>query len=108
VSTKFQLAPRYFAEGMCATTAQTCMGLACPPDIGDYAGLKTCPAGSALVDRTTNKVVTVKTKVCQQTCESDADCRWNAWDSVWAKPGQYRCQVTPDSAGVKICADGQN
>ncbi len=108
VSTKFNLAKRYFAEGMCATTAQTCDGIACPPEVGDYDGLKTCPAGSALVDRTTNAIVTVKTKVCQQTCDSDADCRWNAWDAIWAAPGQFRCQSTPDSGGIKICADGQN
>jgi cysteine-rich repeat protein len=109
VSTKFNLAPRYFAEGACATTAQTCSGgILCPPNIGNYDMLKVCPEGSTLVDRTTVKVVTVKTKVCQQTCDSDADCRWNAWDTVWAKPGQYRCQTTPDSGGVKICADAQN
>ena len=109
VSTKFNLAPRYFAEGMCAWTAQTCSGgLLCPPNVGSYDNLKDCPAGTTLVDRTTMNIVTVKTKVCQPTCESDADCRWNAWDSVWAKPGQYRCQATADSNGVKICADSQN
>ena len=110
VSTKFNLAPRYFAEGACATTAQTCAGgILCPPNIGNYDMLKACPAGSALVDRTTMSFgLTVKTKVCQQSCDSDADCRWNAWDTVWAKPGQYRCQTTPDSGGVKICADAQN
>jgi len=109
VSTKFNLAKRYFAEGMCATTAQNCTGgILCPPNIGSYDALKVCPAGSALVDRTTVNIVTVKTKVCQQTCESDADCRWNAWDAIWVKPGQYRCQATPDSNGAKICSDGQN
>lgn len=109
VSTKFNLAPRYFAEGMCAWTAQTCSGgILCPKDVGTYANLKDCPAGTTLVDRTTMNIVTVKTKVCQPTCESDADCRWGAWDAIWAKPGQYRCQVTADSAGVKICADEQN
>ncbi|MBA3548369.1 MAG: hypothetical protein H0T76_17950 [Nannocystis sp.] len=110
VSTKFNLAKRYFAEGMCATTAQTCSGGAlCPPNVGTYDTLKTCPAGSALVDRTTMSFgLTVKTKVCQQACDSDADCRWNAWDAIWATPGQFRCQATPDSGGVKICADGQN
>lgn len=109
VSTKFNLAPRYFAEGMCAWTAQVCSGgIICPPNIGSYDNLKDCPAGTTLVDRTTMNIVTVKTKVCQPICESDADCRWNAWDAVWAKPGQYRCQTTPDSNGVKICADSQN
>jgi hypothetical protein len=109
VSTKFNLAKRYFAEGMCATTAQKCSGIACPANIGSYDNLKVCPAGSALVDRTTMTLgVTVNTKVCQQTCDSDADCRWNAWDGIWLKPGQYRCQATPDSGGVKICSDGQN
>ena len=110
VSTKFNLAPRYFAEGDCATTAQTCSGgPLCPPNIGNYDTLKSCPAGSTLIDRTTMSFgLTVKTKVCHKTCESDADCRWNAYDGVWAKPGQFRCQVTDDSMGVKICADGQN
>ncbi len=109
VSTKFQLAPRYFAEGECAVTAQKCSGLACPPKIGDYDLFKDCPAGTTLVDRETKALgVTVNTKVCQKVCESDADCRWNAYDTIWAKPGEFRCQVTADSKGVKICADAQN
>ncbi len=110
VSTKFALAQRYFAEGECATTAQTCSGgILCPPNIGDYNALKTCPAGTTLIDRTTMAAgITVKTKVCQKTCESDADCRWNAFDTIWGKSGEYRCQVTADSNDVKICADAQN
>jgi cysteine-rich repeat protein len=110
VSTKFFLAPRYFAEGECAATAQVCTGgILCPPNIGNYDMLKECPAGTTLIDRTTMASgLTVKTKVCQKVCESDADCRWNAFDSVWAKSGEYRCQETADSKGVKICADEQN
>ena len=109
VSTKFMIAPRYFAEGECAATAQTCMGAICPPNIGNYDMLKTCPAGSTLIDRTTMTFgVTVKTKVCQKICQSDSDCRWNAYDTVWGKAGEYRCQTTADSNGVKICADAQN
>jgi cysteine-rich repeat protein len=110
VSTKFQLAPRHFAEGECAATAQTCSGgILCPPNIGDYNMLTECPAGTTLVDRTTMAAgITVKTKVCQKTCETDADCRWNAFDSVWAASGEFRCQVTANSNDVKICADAQN
>ena len=110
VSTKFAPAPRYFAEGECAVTAQVCDGgLLCPPDVGDYDALTECPAGTTLIDRTTMALnITVKTKVCQKTCESDAECRWNAFDTVWARSGEYRCQTTADSKGVKICADAQN
>lgn len=110
VSTKFAPAPRHFAEGECAATAQTCSGgILCPPNIGNYDMLTECPAGTTLVDRTTMAVgITVKTKVCQKTCETDADCRWNAFDSVWAASGEFRCQVTPNSKDVKICADAQN
>jgi cysteine-rich repeat protein len=110
VSTKFALAPRYFAEGECATTAQTCDGgILCPPDIGDYDALNSCPAGTTLIDRTTMAAgITVKTKVCQKTCESDSDCRWNSFDTIWGKSGEFRCQVTPDSNDIKICADVQN
>ncbi len=110
VSTKFAPAPRYFAEGECATTAQTCSGgILCPPNVGNYDALKECPAGTTLVDRTTMALgITVKTKVCQKVCVSDAECRWNSWDTIWAKPGQFRCQETANSNGVKICADAQN
>jgi len=110
VSTKFAPAPRHFAEGECATTAQTCSGgFLCPPNIGDYDMLVGCPAGTTLIDRTTMAVgITVKTKTCQKVCESDSDCRWNAYDAIWSVPGQFRCQTTADSKGVKICADAQN
>ena len=110
VSTKFVLAPRHFAEGECSVTAQSCDGgVLCPPDIGDYDMLKTCPDGTALVDRTTEKAgIQVHTKVCQKTCESDSECRWNAYDSIYGVPGQFRCQTTKESQGVKICADAQN
>ncbi len=109
VSTKFMLAKRYFAEGECATTAQVCDGGLCPPNVGDFDGLTECPADTTLVVRHTETFgVKVDTKVCQKTCESDSDCRWNAFDSVWGAAGQFRCQTTADSNGVKICADGQN
>jgi len=110
VSTKFALAPRHFAEGECAVTAQICEGgFLCPPNIGDYDLLMDCPAGTTLIDRTTMAAgITVKTKTCQKTCESDSDCRWNSYDAIWTVPGQFRCQTTADSKGVKICADGQN
>ncbi len=110
VSTKFVFAPRYFAEGECAATAQVCTGgFLCPPNIGNYDTFKDCPAGTTLIDRTTMAMgLTVKTKVCQKVCESDADCRWNSFDTIWGKSGEFRCQETPDSKGVKICADAQN
>ena len=110
VSTKFALAPRHFAEGECAVTAQKCDGgFLCPPDIGDYDLLTDCPTGTTLIDRTTMAAgITVKTKTCQKVCESDSDCRWNAYDAIWTVPGQFRCQTTADAEGVKICADGQN
>lgn len=110
VSTKFALAPRHFAEGECSVTAQTCSGgILCPPNIGDYDTLTTCPAGTTLIDRTTMAAgITVKTKTCQLVCETDADCRWNSFDAVWSGSGQFRCQSTADSNNVKICADAQN
>ena len=110
VSTKFALAPRHFAEGECAVTAQKCDGgFLCPPNIGNYDLLTDCPTGTTLIDRTTMAAgITVKTKTCQKVCESDSDCRWNAYDAIWTVPGQFRCQTTADSEGVKICADGQN
>ena len=101
----------YFAEGECAVVAQKCMGLFCPQytKIGDYDNFNNCPAGTTLVDRVTMMGgVTVSTKVCRKTCESDIECRWNAHDDFWKKPGQIRCATTPDSKGVKICADPQN
>ncbi len=110
VSTTFNLAPRWFAEGECLTTAQSCSGgVLCPPNVGNYDALVACPDGTTMIDRTTMTFgITVKTKVCHKTCESDAECRWNAFDDVHDEPGRYRCQTTPDSKGVKICADAQN
>jgi cysteine-rich repeat protein len=109
-SSKSIVAQRYFAEGECAAAAQSCTGGAlCPPNVGDTNALNSCPNGTTLVTNVTMALnLKVTTKVCHKTCERDADCRWNAYDSVWAKPGQYRCQTTPDSGGVKICADAQN
>ncbi len=101
----------YFAEGSCMVAAQKCEGAFCPGFVtfGDYDGFSECPVGTALADRVTDEGgVKVSTKVCHKMCESDSDCRWNAHDEFWTKPGQYRCQATPDSAGVKICADAQN
>ncbi|MEZ4450473.1 MAG: hypothetical protein R3B09_13420 [Nannocystaceae bacterium] len=101
----------YFADGECAVVAQKCEGLFCPgyTKIGDYDGFNNCPAGTTLTNRVTDMGgVKVSTKVCRKTCESDIECRWNAHDDFWKKPGQIRCQATADSAGVKICADAQN
>ena len=101
----------YFAQGSCMVAAQKCEGAFCPGYVtfGDYDGFNDCPAGTALADRVTESGgVKVSTKVCHKTCESDSDCRWNDHDDFWDQPGQWRCQVTPDSKGVKICADAQN
>ncbi len=101
----------YFAEGKCAVMAQKCEGIVCPGDltIGDYDNFNECPAGTALVDRVTDSgIVTVYTKVCHKVCDSDADCRWNAFDEVWQKSGENRCQVLPETDPVKICVDAQN
>ena len=109
-SSKSVVAKRYFAEGECAAAAQSCTGgLLCPPNVGNVANFNSCPNGQQLVTNTTMALgMTVTTKVCHKICTRDADCRWNAYDSVWAVPGQIRCQTTPDSGGVKICADAQN
>jgi len=101
----------YFAEGSCMVAAQKCEGVFCPGYVtfGDYDAFNDCPAGTAIADRITDEGgVKVSTKVCHKTCESDSDCRWNGHDNFWEKPGQFRCQVTPDSNNVKICADAQN
>ena len=101
----------YFAEGECLIAAQKCKGIFCPgyTTFGDYDNFNNCPAGTTLADRVTDQGgVTVSTKVCHKTCESDSDCRWNAHDAFWKKPGQIRCQTTPDTKGVKICTDAQN
>jgi cysteine-rich repeat protein len=101
----------YFAEGDCSISAQKCTGLFCPGSatFGNYDAFNACPDGTTLVDRTTEQGgVKVQTKVCQKVCASDIECRWNAHDEFWKAPGRYRCQTTPDSKGVKICADAQN
>ncbi len=101
----------YFAEGDCSISAQKCEGLFCPPSttFGDFDNFNACPAGTTLITRITDQGgVKVSTKVCQKTCASDIECRWNAHDDYWKAPGKYRCQTTPDSKGVKICADAQN
>ncbi|MEZ4382752.1 MAG: hypothetical protein R3A79_15555 [Nannocystaceae bacterium] len=101
----------YFAQGSCMVAAQKCEGAFCPGYVtfGDYDGFNDCPAGTSLADRVTDEGgVKVSTKVCHKTCESDSDCRWNDHDDYWGAPGQWRCQVTPDSNGAKICADAQN
>ncbi len=109
-SSQSVVAKRWFAEGECLAAAQTCTGgPLCPPNVGDTNVLANCPNGTTLVTNVTMALnLKVTTKVCHKTCVSDADCRWNAYDAVWKKPGQYRCQTTPDSNGVKICADAQN
>jgi len=101
----------YFAEGSCLVAAQKCDGALCPKYVtfGDYDAFNDCPEGTAMADRVTDEGgVKVSTKVCHKTCESDSDCRWNGHDDFWSKPGQLRCQATPDSNNVKVCVDAQN
>ncbi len=101
----------YFAEGKCAAMAQKCEGFACPGNLtfGDYDNFNSCPPGAALLDRVTDQgIVTVYTKVCHKVCESDADCRWNAFDEVWGRSGENRCQTDPQISPVKVCIDAQN
>jgi cysteine-rich repeat protein len=100
----------YAAEGDCQTMALKCEGAACPPSAGDYDADITCPDGAVLVQKNFEGPfgVQIDSKVCQKGCETDADCRWNAYDEFWDAPGQYRCEVTAFSGGEKVCNDGQN
>ena len=101
----------YMAEGDCSAAAQKCEGLFCPPSatFGNFNNFTTCPDGTTQITRVTDQGgVKVTTKVCQKICASDIECRWNAHDDFWKAPGKWRCQTTPDSKGVKICADAQN
>ena len=107
---KDSLVDQHFAEGECVTMAQTCAGTCLKYlTFGDYLDFGPCPDGTALVQRTTQKQgVMLQIRACHKTCDSDADCRWNAIDAVAGEPGQYRCQTTPNSDGAKICADARN
>ena len=108
----FGVSQVYAAEGDCVVIASVCDGLiGCPDNAGDYNADITCPAGHQLVDKTIaadGLQPEVKSKVCTKICESDRDCRWNASDDYWNGPGEYRCQTTSLSNGVKICTDARN
>ncbi len=109
-SNLFNVTLTYFAEGECGVISLVCEGSAlCPPSIADYPNHTECPAGTQFIDKHVSTLgVEVDSKVCQKTCASDMECRWNAHDEFWMEPTEYRCQVTADSGGVRICVDARN
>lgn len=120
----FNVSYVYSAQGECQMIALTCIDENCalaPPDIGDVELAGDCPAGHHPVIKTVGLdsgfIPDIASKACQVACESDSDCRWNsaddyendAWfDNGGTSYGQFRCQVTADSMGEKICVDGRN
>jgi hypothetical protein len=114
------------ADGDCQMIAMKCEGLSCSiggvSDLGDYDATTAadCPAGHVLVDKIIpagGLTPMVSSKVCQKACSSDSECRWNArdefsngeWTNQGGTPyGQFRCQVTADSGGQRICTDARN
>ena len=120
----FNVSYVFAAEGDCQMITLKCIDENCalaPPDIGDLDNADDCPDGYAPIVKTAGTDSTfipdIASKACQPTCESDSECRWNARDDFdnagWLDNGgtpygQYRCQVSPDSAGMKICVDLRN
>ena len=98
------------AEGECGILTQKCVGdVWCSAPIGDYAAHVACPAPMVFVERRIERLLEgyVWRKTCRKPCESDSDCRWNAYDEFWVEPGQYRC-IEDAEAGAKFCEDARN
>lgn len=119
----------FFAGGYCTFMAMSCMCDydAVPDcDLDDFPGLcsitpavgntdafdeSVCPKGSVFIiidQHVADRIV--RTNICVETCESEADCRWHQWDPVFETWGQYHClpQIMPDitlSDTTKICVD---
>jgi hypothetical protein len=105
----------YFAQGFCTAWAHRCSpSLLCafagiPSSRGNYSAfVGPCPAGSVLVQQTiTSSGVTLETKSCQLSCDSDSDCRWNEYDPVYSRCGHYECVASPSTPGLRVCFDSQ-
>ena len=120
----FNVSYVFAAEGDCQMISLKCVDANCslaPPNIGDLDNVADCPAGHTpvykMVGLDSALIPDVHSQVCQKICESDSECRWNARDSYdnsgWLDNGgtpygQFRCQVTSDSNGEKICVDARN
>jgi hypothetical protein len=106
----------YFASGFCLPYAHRCRpawmcGLAgIPSTVGNYdAFVGPCPAGSILMQYSVSSSgVTLETKSCQKVCTTDADCRWNEYDSYWRACGHYECMPSPSTPGINVCFDSQS
>jgi hypothetical protein len=98
----------YYAEGYCTIMAVTCSGALCVfvPKPGDFDTIA-CPAGTYLYEdsRTVMGSTTVTSRSCLKTCTSDADCRWNAYDSFRSACGAYMCLPAPADPSVSVCSD---
>lgn len=105
----------YGANGACMLMAMGCEGIGCGlvPTTGDVDTI-TCPAGSALntdVRTELGGVITITTKTCHQTCETQADCRWNETEPTGSPfegdCGQWMCLPGGDG-GERVCVDPRN
>lgn len=103
----------YAPEGECQLIATKCVsgiGCALADDIGNFDVVtpSSCPTGTTFVEfPVTQTGTTVESRVCNKICESDADCRWNAYDDNRSVPGEYRCQDNP-LGGPRFCDENRN
>jgi len=101
----------YAAEGDCTPIATKCTSGLCnlaPPNLGNFDGDVTCPAGHTLIEKKVESLATIESKVCVKNCTSDRDCRWNAADEYWEGPGEYRCTTSDLAPDQKYCHDARN
>jgi cysteine-rich repeat protein len=100
----------YYAEGYCTIMAVTCSGgglCIFVPQPGDFDTFA-CPAGTyEYLDERIVMGMTITSKTCLEICDSDADCRWNAYDTFRSACGQYACLPAPDDPTISVCDDAR-
>ncbi len=102
----------WFANGYCGLQATSCTGdsVICDSAVwGSVDAMTSCPAGSVLLDDTTEVTAlnifhaTVHAKTCARGCTGAGQCREGETDPADSNaPSQYQCM---DKGGVKFCYD---